>query len=103
LRSKQYRYIEEQFGTASPVERFFDLTLATSENPGVDIYLLGLMISWLWTNRHALDDDDAREPWSGPKELDAMIGSMLDRDPSKRPGIEEVVGVLTRFESSTPR
>jgi len=55
-----------------------------------------LLISWPWTDRHALDEDDVRMPWPGPPALDALIGSMLSRDPAQRPRIDEVVTVLAR-------
>ena len=100
LRSKQYRYIYEDLGKSSPSERFFDLTLGWANDPRVDVYLLGLMISWLWTDRFALDDDDVREPWSGPPALDKLVGAMIDRDPAKRPGIEDVVAALAHFGAS---
>ncbi|MEP6860998.1 MAG: hypothetical protein ABJE66_10280 [Deltaproteobacteria bacterium] len=97
LRSKQLRYIDDHFAKLTPAERFFDLTLAWNDDPRVDIYLLGLSISWLWTARFALDEDDMREAWPGPPALDPLVGSMLSRDPAKRPGIEEVVAVLAGF------
>lgn len=101
LRSKQYRYIHEDSGKASPSERFFDLTLGLADDPRVDVYLLGLMISWLWTDRFALDDDEVREPWPGPPALDALVGAMLERNFEKRPGVEDVVAALARFVAST--
>lgn len=100
LRSKQYRYIYEDLGKASPSERFFDPTLGLADDPRVDVYRLGLLISWLWTDRFALDEDDVREPWPGPAALDPLVGAMIDRDPEKRPGIEDVVDTLARFVAS---
>lgn len=97
LRSKQLRYIDDHFAKLTPAERFFDLTLAWSDDPRVDVYLLGLSISWLWTDRFALDEDDVREPWPGPPELDQLVGRMISRDPEKRPKIDDVVAVLARF------
>ena len=91
------KYIEDCFTEPTPADRFYDLTLGRSADPRVDIYLLGLLISWLWTDRHALDKDDHRLPWPGPPALDALVGSMISRDVSQRPSIEDVVAILARM------
>ena len=97
LRSKRLKYIEDNFTEPSPADRFIDLTLVRDEDSRVDIYLLGLLITWLWTDRHALDEDDRRLPWPGPPELDALLGSMISRDPAERPRIEDVIAALERI------
>jgi len=100
------------FGEDNPIEFFIDPTLLLQADPRVDIYLLGLVLSWVWTGEHAFAkaaktafhgyifdamQEGARDPWPGPPELDKLIGSMLALDADKRPKIDEVVAALSKF------
>jgi hypothetical protein len=103
------------FGEDNPIEFFIDPTLLLQADPRVDIYLLALVISWVWTGEHAFAkaaaasfhgylfdamQEGARDRWPGPADLDTLLGSMLALDPDKRPGIDEVVTALNRFAAS---
>ncbi|HEY6037884.1 MAG TPA: hypothetical protein VIV58_26575 [Kofleriaceae bacterium] len=100
------------FGEDNPIDFFIDPTLLLEADPRVDIYLLGLVISWTWTGQHAFAkaaktsfhgyifdamQEGARDAWAGPPEIDTLVGAMLALDAAKRPGIDEVVDTLARF------
>ena len=100
------------FGEDDPIEFFIDPTLLLQADPRVDIYQLGLVISWVWTGEHAFAksakasfhgylfdamQEGARDPWPGPGELDPLLGAMLSLDPGNRPAIDDIVAVLARF------
>jgi hypothetical protein len=77
------------------------------------VFQLGLAIGWIWAQRHPFAEKLARaehdsidqllyagerhDPWPGPPEVDELLVEIFQYQPSRRPGIDQVLGVLERL------
>ena len=81
--------------------------VASLATPESDVYMLGLVITWIFTRKHPFasgyerDHDwlsamseGTRDPFHGPPALDRLLGRMLLPDPAQRAPIDEIVGEL---------
>jgi len=76
--------------------------------PAADAYQLGLLVSWIFANRHPFAEvssrrgndwltpmqDDERDPFTGPPAIGRILDRLLVADPAKRMPIDEVAAAL---------
>jgi hypothetical protein len=90
---------------------FIDPTNLMLPDPRSDTYLLGLVITWIWTNSHAFAQAaklehagdtieamrwSARDAWPGPPAIDEILAAILVPGVERRPSIDDVVTALVR-------
>lgn len=109
MRSKKHKYVGSGGSQSFTIDAaFIDPTLLMTRVPAADVYVLGLLLSWMYERKHPYAtatrreqgdwlcgmQEGPRDPFTGPPALGELLGRMLLPDPAQRAPIDEIVREL---------